>query len=47
MSILRHEEIEPETRNAYLKLATERRRQNGEDEPNRTANGDADGDRAR
>ncbi|HVC55763.1 MAG TPA: DNA gyrase subunit A [Stellaceae bacterium] len=31
MSILRHEEVDPETRNAYLKLATERRRQNGED----------------
>jgi DNA gyrase subunit A len=32
MSILRHEEIDPETRNAYLKLANERRRQNGDDE---------------
>jgi DNA gyrase subunit A len=32
MSILRHEEINPETRDAYLKLANERRRQNGEDE---------------
>ena len=32
MSILRHEEIDPETRDAYLKLANERRRQNGEDE---------------
>ncbi len=31
MSILRHEEVGPETRNAYLKLATERRRQNGEE----------------
>ncbi len=31
MSILRHEEVSPETRNAYLKLATERRRQNGEE----------------
>jgi len=36
MSILRHEEVGPETRNAYLKLATERRRQNGEE-------GDANG----
>ena len=35
MSILRHEEVGPETRDAYLKLATERRRQNGEEgEPN-------------
>jgi DNA gyrase subunit A len=31
MSILRHEEVAPETRNAYLKLAAERRRQNGGD----------------
>ncbi|MGC2414413.1 MAG: DNA gyrase subunit A [Stellaceae bacterium] len=31
MSILRHEEVGPETRNAYLKLATERRRQSGEE----------------
>src|SRR6266849_1399254 len=31
MSILRHEEVGPETRSAYLKLATERRRQNGEE----------------
>jgi DNA gyrase subunit A len=31
MSILRHEEVGPETRDAYLKLATERRRQNGEE----------------
>ncbi|HVB18047.1 MAG TPA: DNA gyrase C-terminal beta-propeller domain-containing protein, partial [Stellaceae bacterium] len=31
MSILRHQEVAPETRSAYLKLATERRRQNGEE----------------
>jgi DNA gyrase subunit A len=31
MSILRHEEVTPETRSTYLKLATERRRQNGEE----------------
>src|SRR4051794_31603706 len=31
MSILRHEEVGPETRDAYLKLATERRRQSGEE----------------
>jgi DNA gyrase subunit A len=31
MSILRHEAIAPETRDAYLKLANERRRQNGEE----------------
>jgi len=39
MSILRHEEVSPETRNAYLKLATERRRQNGEESD---ANGTVD-----
>jgi DNA gyrase subunit A len=39
MSILRHEEVGPETRNAYLKLATERRRQNGEESE---ANGSLD-----
>src|SRR5579864_6987349 len=33
MSILRHEAVSPETRDAYLKLANERRRQNGDDEP--------------
>jgi len=33
MSILRHEEVSPETRDAYIKLANERRRQNGEEEP--------------
>ncbi len=32
MSILRHEEVSPETRDAYSKLANERRRQNGDDE---------------
>ncbi|HEX3954234.1 MAG TPA: DNA gyrase subunit A [Stellaceae bacterium] len=31
MSILRHEEIDSPTRDAYLKLANERRRQNGEE----------------
>src|SRR5262249_26477513 len=31
MSILRHEEISPEVRDAYLKLAAERRRQAGEE----------------
>ncbi len=31
MSILRHEEVAPEIRNAYLKLANERRRQIGEE----------------
>jgi DNA gyrase subunit A len=36
MSILRHEAVSPETRDAYLKLANERRRQNGEE-----TNGDA------
>ncbi len=30
LSILRHEEIDPVTRNAYLRLATQRRRGNGE-----------------
>jgi DNA gyrase subunit A len=39
MSILRHEGVGPETRNAYLKLATERRRQNGEESE---ANGNHD-----
>ena len=38
MSILRHEAVEPEIRNAYMKLATERRRQAGEDGEN--GNGD-------
>jgi DNA gyrase subunit A len=38
MSILRHQAVEPEIRNAYLKLATERRRQAGEDVEN--GNGD-------
>ncbi len=33
MSILRHEAVSPEIRDAYLKLANERRRQNGDDEP--------------
>jgi DNA gyrase subunit A len=33
MSILRHEAVSPEVRDAYLKLANERRRQNGDDEP--------------
>ena len=33
MSILRHEAVSPETRDAYIKLANERRRQNGDDEP--------------
>jgi len=32
MSILRHEAVSPETRDAYLKLANERRRQNGDEE---------------
>jgi DNA gyrase subunit A len=32
MSILRHEEVSPEIRDAYLKLANERRRQNGNGE---------------
>jgi len=31
MSILRHAEVSPETRNAYLKMAAERRRQNGDE----------------
>jgi DNA gyrase subunit A len=31
MSILRHEEIDPELRDAYLRRATEERRQNGEE----------------
>ena len=38
MSILRHEAVEPEIRNAYLKLATERRRLAGEESEN--GNGD-------
>ncbi len=38
MSILRHEEIASGTRDAYMKLANERRRQNGEDAD---TNGDA------
>jgi DNA gyrase subunit A len=38
MSILRHEAVGPEIRNAYLKLATERRRQAGEETDN--GNGD-------
>ncbi|HEX3863354.1 MAG TPA: DNA gyrase subunit A [Stellaceae bacterium] len=38
MSILRHEEIASNTRDAYLKLSNERRRQNGEEGDN---NGDA------
>ena len=50
MSILRHEEIDHETRDAYLKLANERRRQNGEDELAAEAddgeNGNAAGDAA-
>jgi DNA gyrase subunit A len=33
MSILRHEAVSSEIRDAYLKLANERRRQNGDDEP--------------
>ena len=41
MSILRHEEVGPETRNAYLKMAAERRRQNGEEEANGNGNGHA------
>ena len=32
MSILRHEEIDLDTRDSYLKLANERRRQNGDEE---------------
>jgi DNA gyrase subunit A len=32
MSVLRHEQIDPETRDAYLKLSNERRRQNGDDD---------------
>src|SRR5580692_4846948 len=38
MSIMRHEEVSPETRDAYLKLANERRRQAGEEGDN--GNGD-------
>jgi DNA gyrase subunit A len=41
MSILRHEDIEREIRDAYLKLAGERRRQNGDDND---TNGDVAGD---
>ena len=37
MSILRHEEVAPEMRYAYLSLAAERRRQNGDEEARRTA----------
>ena len=39
MSILRHEEIHPEIRDAYLKAASERRRQNG-DEAETNSNGE-------
>jgi len=54
MSILRHEEITPETRNSYLKLAGERRRQNGEegeanghgDVPAEPDEGESDGEAA-
>jgi DNA gyrase subunit A len=42
MSILRHEAVSPEIRDAYIKLANERRRQNGEDEPQAEPD-DADG----
>jgi DNA gyrase subunit A len=45
MSILRHEAVDAETRNAYLKMASEeRRRQNGEDEANGNGNGHAEPD---
>ncbi|HEY1795408.1 MAG TPA: DNA gyrase subunit A [Stellaceae bacterium] len=44
MSILRHEQVGPETRNAYLKMANERRRQNGEEEANGNGNGHAEPD---
>jgi DNA gyrase subunit A len=43
MSILRHEEVGPETRNAYIKMANERRRQNGEEEANGNGNGNGNG----
>jgi DNA gyrase subunit A len=46
MSILRHEEVGPETRNAYIKMAGERRRQNGEEEANGNGNGPDDEDDA-
>jgi DNA gyrase subunit A len=43
MSILRHEDIDREIRDAYLKMAGERRRQNGDDaEPNGELAPDAD-----
>ena len=42
MSILRHEVVEPEIRNAYLKLATERRRLAGEESENGNGNGNGD-----
>jgi DNA gyrase subunit A len=42
MSILRHEEVSPETRAAYVKMTNERRRQNGEEEANGNGNGHAD-----
>ena len=43
MSILRHEEIAPDIRNAYLSLARDRRRQMGEEsEAAATANGNGD-----
>jgi DNA gyrase subunit A len=44
MSILRHEEVAPETRNAYIKMANERRRQNGEEEANGNGNGHSEPD---
>src|SRR6185437_12190179 len=44
MSILRHEEVGPETRNAYIKMANERRRQNGEEEVNGNGNGHSEPD---
>ncbi|HML10526.1 MAG TPA: DNA gyrase C-terminal beta-propeller domain-containing protein, partial [Stellaceae bacterium] len=44
MSILRHEEVDADTRNAYLKMANERRRQNGEDDVDGNGNGHAEPD---
>ena len=46
MSILRHEAVDPETRNAYLKLANERRRQNGDDGEANGHDDDADSEGA-
>ena len=44
MSILRHEEVAPDARNAYLSLAARRRREMGEESENATGQVPEDGD---